>query len=149
MKPEELMELRPLTRKEYQRLRAKHRARRHRRRRSRIRRLRILKSLRSLRFWLRVVMGLFVLLCVAFWARFAFVYDIPSVARPDLPQGITAYVTVKPWWFGPPVFDLRQYVPGDIDGAPVADPSQMFLMNLGKYTAVVEHPQFIWALRKG
>ncbi|GMA63658.1 hypothetical protein GCM10025859_40980 [Alicyclobacillus fastidiosus] len=148
MKPEQSYELRPMTRKEYQRMRDKRRQRLHRHRQARLRRLRVLKSVRSLRFWTRVTVALFVLLCIAFWARFAFVYDIPSVVQGDLPPGVMAYVTVKPWWFGPPVFDLGQYVPEKVDGASVYDPSEMFLMNLGRYSAVVEQPQFIWTLQR-
>lgn len=86
----------------------------------------------------------FVGLCIAFWARFAFVYDIPGYARAPLPAHVTAYVTVKPWWFGPPVFDVGHYAAKGDELDIVANPNSYLLMKLGKYDAILEHPQFIW-----
>ncbi|WAH36984.1 hypothetical protein [Alicyclobacillus dauci] len=139
--------VRELTRKEYRQLLDRKRKRRMRRRRARLRRIRVYKSIRSLQFWTRVAMLLVVGLCIAFWARFAFVYDIPSYARDQLPGHVTAYVTVKPWWFGPPVFDLGQYVPIGGDFPAPQDPYQYLLLKLGRYGAVLEHPQFVWTSR--
>lgn len=138
---------RELTRREYQQLLDKRRKRRDRRRRLRIRRLRMVKSMRSLEFWSRVFGYAVLGLCIAFWARFAFVYDIPNYATATLPAHVRAYVTVKPWWFGPPVFNIAHYGASTDDFDTVANPNTYLLMKLGKYDSILEHPQFIWVLR--
>lgn len=96
---------------------------------------------------MRALIWLFIGLCFAFWARFAFVYDIPSYAAVGLPEHVTAYVTVKPWWFGPPVFDLGRYGTVQSFGAPAQDPYQYLLLKLGKYVQILSDPHFIWILR--
>lgn len=134
-----------MTRKQRRALMDERRKRRNRRRRARIRRLRAIRSIRSLQFWMRVVAIAFLGLCLAFWARFAFVYDIPSFASSSLPPHVHAYVTVKPWWFGPPVFDLGHY-DGIDSWTWISDPYQYLLYRMGKYGAILSHPQFVWVL---
>lgn len=138
-----------MSRKDYQRLLAKRRQRWNRRRRARLRRLRMVKSLRSLEFWSRAGVVFIAAVCVAFWARFAVVYDIPSYASHALPAHVLAYVTVKPWWFGPPAFDIGQYgtVSPDIASATIGDPYRYLILHMGKYEAVLDHPKFVWILR--
>ncbi|MFD1675975.1 hypothetical protein [Alicyclobacillus fodiniaquatilis] len=142
-----VQEPRPLSRREHQQVLAQKRKRRQKRRKARLRKLRFYRSLRNLRFWFRAVIVLFIGLCIAFWARFAFVYDIPQYAMDRLPSQVVCYVTVKPWWFGPPVFDIGHYATQDPSIPTSYQPYQMLLMNLGKYQSILEHPEFIWTLR--
>ncbi|MCL6547437.1 MAG: hypothetical protein K6T30_00835 [Alicyclobacillus sp.] len=120
------------------------RRRRRKQRRARVRRVRTLRALRTARFWVRAGVALSALVCVAFWAKFALVYDIPSYAAQGPLAGVRAYVTVKPWWFGPPVFDLATYgtLPGDTFRA--TDPYAVMLAKLGHYDTVVISPRFVW-----
>ncbi|GMA57342.1 hypothetical protein C7445_11535 [Alicyclobacillus sacchari] len=134
---------RTLTRKERREMMLKQQKRRRRRRRARLRRVKAWRALRSLQFWTRTAIALVLLLLFAFWARFAYVYDIPSYAASVLPPHIRAYVTVKPWWFGPPVFDLGLYAP-DVGGGAIPDPYAVLLYKLGQYAPILTHPQIIW-----
>lgn len=146
---EQSAQWRTLTRKEYREMLERKRKRRDKRRRRRVRRLRAYQSLRSLQFWMRVLMIVAIGLCIAFWARFAFVYDIPSYAEAALPGHIRAYVTVKPWWFGPPVFDIRHYAATGGLYTYVSNPTTYLYYKLGHYAAVLQHPQFVWVLQNG
>lgn len=139
-----------MSRKEYQRLLDKRRQRRLRRRRARIRRSRAYRSLRSMQFWSRAMTVFGCACCAAFWARFAFVYDIPPYAMTQLPQHVVAYVTVKPWWFGPPVFDIGQYASmhPDMGAAGAVNPYHELLLQMGKYESVLRQPAFIWVLKR-
>ncbi|MCL6637898.1 MAG: hypothetical protein K6T26_08115 [Alicyclobacillus sp.] len=132
------------TRRAHQKALARARRRRQRRRRLRLRRLRLLRALLSLRFWLRAMSSLAALAALAFWAKFAYVYHIPAAWRQGPLQGIRAYVTVKPWWFGPPLFDLARYMP--TTGA-AGDPNVWLADRLGRYQDVLTHPVFVWVQR--
>ncbi|MDP9727878.1 hypothetical protein ACOJUR_01035 [Alicyclobacillus tolerans] len=137
--------LETLGRKEYQRQLNKKRQRRRKQRRARMRRIRALRAVRSLRFWTRAITWLAIGLSVAFWSRFAFVYNIPSFAQIGSLQGVESYVTVKPWWFGPPVFDIESYVESEnLPEQTNLSPYPLLLMQLGRYQAVLTHPHFVW-----
>lgn len=141
-----MIEQRIMTRRERRKLMDKKRRRARNRRRVRVRRVRFWRSVRTIHFWSRVLFFICFLLAVSFWARFAFVYHIPSYAAKGPLEDVTAYVTVKPWWFGPPVFDLRQYVEEDPVQLNIAnDPYAFLLLQLGRYSSVVEYPSIIWA----
>ncbi|MDI9259688.1 hypothetical protein [Alicyclobacillus sendaiensis] len=133
-----------LTRRERRKRMEKARKRRKRRRRRRMRRVRMWRAIRSLRFWTRALAAFAVALMFAFWARFAYVYDIPAYVAPYLPPHVTAYVTVKSWWFGPPVIDVAAYEP-DFGALSVSNPYDVLLQNMGTYASVVSHPRIVWA----
>ncbi len=137
---------RVLTRRERRQLMAKKRRRARRRRRKRVRRVRFWRTVRTLRFWSRIFAFICLLIAIGFWAKFAFVYHIPSYAEQGPLEGVSAYVAVKPWWFGPPVFNLERYTENNsVQLNMVNDPYAYLLLQLGKYNAVVEHPSIIWA----
>lgn len=139
-----------MSRKEYQRLLDKRRGRQLRRRRRRMRRLRAYRSLRSMQFWSRAMTVFAIACCTAFWARFAFVYDIPPYAAPHLPSRVIAYVTVKSWWFGPPVFDISQYAKpnSQISSHAIGNRYGYLLLQMAKYQSVLNRPKFIWVLKR-
>ena len=117
--------------------------RRQKRRQARIRRL---QAIMGVRFWTRTAMIIGIGICVVFWAKFAFVYDIPAdIELPGL-SNLSAYVTLKPWWFGPPAFDLLQTETSDLQ--PFLTPDDSLLQGLGRYSAVVLQPDFIWVLKR-
>lgn len=120
--------------------------RRRRRRQSRVRRLKALRALIGLRFWTRATTFLFIALCVAFWAKFAVVYDIPrNIGYPSL-VSVSAYVTAKPWWFGPPAFDLESTA--ESNAAPYLSTTDAINEGLGRYVEVVSQPVFIWVMKR-
>lgn len=133
------------SRRRHQERLARERRRRRKRRRARLRRLRLLRTLLSLRFWTRTGVAFAGVAAVAFWAKFAFVYDIPDYAQQGVLTGVRAYVTVKPWWFGPPLFDLGAYgPPASNPGLWEANPWQRMVSQLGRYQDVVVHPEIVW-----
>lgn len=127
-----------------------HRAhrRRRQRRRARVRRIRFLRVIRSARFWGKSALTLTVLAAVVFWAKFGLVYDIPDYAKIGPLSHIQAYVTVKPWWFGPPVFDVASYGPGSDHAVDNSTAYSLLLNRIGKYQGVLLNPDFVWASRQ-
>ncbi|MCL6452832.1 MAG: hypothetical protein K6T78_04280 [Alicyclobacillus sp.] len=99
-----------------------------------------------MQFWTRAAVVLAIGVLVAFWAKFAFVYDIPDSLDSGTLAGVAAYVTVKPWWFGPPAFDLGETV--QTVGDPYMTPLDALFQGLGRYAGVVEHPVFVWVLSR-
>ncbi|GMA50775.1 hypothetical protein GCM10025857_21320 [Alicyclobacillus contaminans] len=83
------------------------------------------------------------MLLLVFWAKFAFVYHIPEYAEQGPLVHAEWYITVKPWWFGPPVFDLASYAP-NADDQGLTHPYAYLLNQLGKYAAILEAPQPVW-----
>jgi hypothetical protein len=142
-----MIEDKMLTRRERRKQMDKKKRRARRRRRARVRRVRYWRSVRTIRFWGRVASFIGFLLAIGFWAKFAFVYNIPTYAASSGPlENTVAYVTVKPWWFGPPVFDLSQYANRDPVQLNIAnDPYAYLLLQLGKYSSVVEYPEIVWS----
>lgn len=134
-------------RRRHQQVLARHRRQRIKRRMARVHRLRVFRTIRSLRFWTRFCTFTIGLVAVAFWAKFAVVYNIPDYAHRGTLAHVDMYVTVKPWWFGPPAFDLSAYEVAS-DNAAALDHYSVLLEELGKYSAVVENPQFIWVAKQ-
>jgi len=133
-----------LNRKTHQKALQKRRRRLRKRRQNRIRQIRVMRAARTARFWSRVGLVAATMLSLAFWAKFAIVYDIPTYAQHGaLGGGVQAYVTVKPWWFGPPAFDLANYNADD-SIAEIGDPYAYMLLRIGRYDAVVLDPQIVW-----
>jgi hypothetical protein len=92
-------------------------------------------------FWIRTFI---------FWGKFAIVYDVPSYANRGALQNVKVYVTVKSWWFGPPIFDIGHYVsPVVVDAEGQNDAYRLLIYQLGKYKSVVVQPNFIWVDRGG
>jgi hypothetical protein len=133
-----------LNRRSHQQALARQKRRRRKRRLARARRIRVLKAIRSIRFWIRCTAFAAGFLALAFWARFAVVYDIPLYAERGALANVDMYITVKPWWFGPPLFDLGKY---GVSSIKSTEPYQVLLDELGKYAVVVESPQFVWVSR--
>jgi hypothetical protein len=135
-----------VSRREYQKQLARRRRMTRKHRRARIRRVRLLRSIQTTRFWTRTLVVLAILFCVAFWSRYAYVYDIPVYVQRGELTGVSAYITKKPWWFGPPVFDLNSYQ--SVTTNPlVRDKYTILLHNLGRYQSVVKNPSFVWVQR--
>lgn len=109
-------------------------------------RARRLRALMGVRFWMRATIVIAILLCMVFWAKFALVYDIPEdIHTPGL-TNVAAYVTVKPWWFGPPVFDLGQTVAER--QRPYLSAEDALLQGLGRYSGIVLEPEYVWILKR-
>ncbi|MCF8565680.1 hypothetical protein LLE49_13225 [Alicyclobacillus tolerans] len=140
---------RGLSRREHQEQLARQRRRRRKRRKARLRRLRMVRAVRSAQFWTRFLTGAVGVLALVFWAKFAYVFNIPPIASQGALSGVESYVTVKTWWFGPPAFDLAQYADPYPPGITPADshPYQTMLDALGRYQSVVVHPNFVWVQR--
>lgn len=131
------------SRKAYQKALQKRRRRLRRRRQNRIRKIRMIRVFRTAKFWTRTAVAVATILFLAFWAKFAVVYNIPTYAKRGPLTGVQAYVTVKPWWFGPPTFNLAGYEQevGDIQ---IRDPYAVLLLEVGRYDAVILSPRFVW-----
>lgn len=129
------------------RSRRKHQAalkRKRSRRQARVRRLKAVRAVLGLRFWTRATVGLVIALALVFWAKFALVYDIPQdLAVPQL-QNVAAYITTKPWWFGPPVFDLANIE--QTQERPYMTDVDALIEGLGRYQHVVLSPTFVWTM---
>lgn len=136
-----------LTRRQYQQTMKRHRRRVRKRRRARIRRIRLLRTLQTTRFWVRVLITAIILLLFAFWSRFAFVYDIPTYAQRGPLVGVSSYVTVKPWWFGPPLFDLGREALYPVHPIVGSNTYSILLENLGRYQVIATQPHFVWVQR--
>lgn len=136
-----------LTRKQYQRQLQRKHQRVRRRRRARVRRVRLLRMVRTTQFWTRVSAVTFILSLFVFWSHFALVYNIPSFARRGPLVGVSAYVAVKPWWFGPPLFNLKKTASSPVHPLVGSDTYAILLQNLGNYQSIVEHPHFVWVQR--
>ena len=137
-----------MSRREYRRLMEKKRRRLRKRRKARVRRIRFWRTIRTARFWGRVSFGAVVLIGIIFWSKFAFVYNIPAYAQKGALENVQAYITVKTWWFGPPVFNLEQYVSQDtLNLQSLDDPYSYLLLQLGRYDSVVLQPSMIWVER--
>lgn len=133
-----------LSRKAHQKMVQRRRERARRRRRARLRRLRMLRALRSARFWARAGTYFVVVLSLAFWAKFAYVYDIPADVRQGVLGSVRSYVVVKSWWFGPPVFDLQSFDPGSDPSSLDISPEALLAIRLGRYRSILNPSEIIW-----
>lgn len=135
-------------RRRHQQLLARQRRQRRKRRRARVRRLRFLRGLRTAKFWSSFATYMLILILVVFWAKFAFVYDIPAYAQRGPLVGVQDYVTTKPWWFGPPIFDIQSYSTPPAQDLNLEHPYQFLVESLGRYQDVLIAPQFVWMQRQ-
>jgi len=133
-------------RKAHQRVLARKRKRLRKRRRLRVRRVKFWRAIRSTLFWTNVSCYLIIFMAIVFWAKFAFVYNIPSYVQRGNLQNVSMYVAVKPWWFGPPVFDLKSY-DNHTFIATVSQRQNMLFRKLDKYQQIITQPRLIWVDR--
>lgn len=105
----------------------------------------MLRAVRSARFWSRTGTYFLVTLCIVFWAKFAFVYDIPAGVRQGALVNVSAYVAVKTWWFGPPAFDLGSFLPTYDATRLTVGPSTFLAIQLGRYQSILDPSGIIWA----
>lgn len=103
------------------------------------------RALRSARFWSRTGAYFLVGLCIVFWAKFAFVYNIPPGVRQGALLNVSAYIAVKNWWFGPPVFDLGSFLPAFSETRLTVGPSTFLAIQLGKYQSILHPSVIVWA----
>ncbi len=117
---------------------------RYRTRRRRLR-LRLRRKLQWIKYSKRIgytLLGVTLTLCVAFWAKFAIVYHVPSFMQTGRLQGAVAYLVYKSWWFGPPRFDLAQYT-----NINPENPLQSLVLQLQRYQDIVTNPSeilYVW-----
>ncbi|GIM45856.1 hypothetical protein DNHGIG_14050 [Collibacillus ludicampi] len=101
---------------------------------------------RFLRRSLFVLIAVPLALAFIFWAKFAYVYDIPSAFTDSMAAArADGYVVYKTWWFGPPFFDLASY------GNPSnAGEMREFYERLGEYRIIVDSPsRVVWRYYRG
>ena len=112
------------------------------RRRRRAVRLRLARRIRFVRALRRAVWSGAAgaaLLDVAFWAKFAVVYNVPNYAQTGPLQGAAGYVVFKTWWFGPPSFDLADYA------VNASQPLASLETQLERYQGIVTNPgEIVW-----
>lgn len=111
--------------------------------------MRLWRMLYTTRFWTRASIVLIICLAAVFWAKFAYIYDIPASASANSLGHAKAYVTVKDWWFGPAIFDLGTYQSYPIPSELSSNPYAVLLDNLGRYKTVVEKPNYVWVAHAG
>lgn len=133
-----------LDRRSHQKVVQRRRRRMRRRRQARVRKLKFFRGLRTARFWSRAATTFILAISIAFWAKFAFVYDIPDYAQQGVLTNVSAYVSVKTWWFGPPAFDLGSYAPHLETGANSLSPYNLLVMGLGRYASILKTPDVVW-----
>lgn len=103
-----------------------------------------IKPLAKWKAALLTLFGIVLLTVLLAWGKLSYVHHIPDHVRDRVPayaQG-EAFVVVKPWWFGPPVFDLSRYPKGERESY------QIWKQRLGNYTGILEKPTVFWRLEK-
>ncbi|MCI0183305.1 MAG: hypothetical protein OWR52_10995 [Acidibacillus sp.] len=111
------------------------------RRGRRLRKLRWLRFVRGMRRAVYMTVFLMIVVTVSFWAKCAVVYDVPAYMQVGQLTHAQAYVVYKPWWFGPPLFNLAKY--------PVLNPmnpEQSLAMQLQQYSEIVDNPTILYVV---
>lgn len=137
------------TRREHQQALARRHRRRRRQRSRRVARIRMWRAVQSLQFWAKTLVIFVFLACIAFWAKFAVVYNIPAYAERGLLYGISAYVSEKSWWFGPLAFNIGSYSASADPVTITVDPVTGLVGSLGQYQTILVDPHFVWVRRAG
>lgn len=104
-------------------------------------RLKVRKRLLFIKYSKRFVYTFLTILLIAtlvFWAKFAFVYNIPYYLQSSSFQNVQAYVVYKSWWFGPPSFNLGSY-----QNLDPADPELSLIQQLERYQDIITNPNEI------
>ncbi|HEU4962480.1 MAG TPA: hypothetical protein VFV52_01275 [Bacilli bacterium] len=102
------------------------------------------KPLATWKVALLIVFGVLVGLVVAAWGKIGYVHHVPAFVQERVPQYTQgeAFLVVKPWWFGPPVFDLSDY-----EAADTGD-YKKYKMQLGGYAGLLDKPEILWRLKE-
>ncbi|MDB5083508.1 MAG: hypothetical protein JWN30_394 [Bacilli bacterium] len=87
------------------------------------------------------VLGVVFFIAMLFWAKFAYVYNIPDFMTKDGSiNGAAGYICYKPWWFGSPLFSLQQLIKNN-----GGQNDRTSLQNiLHDDTAVIDNPVVVW-----
>ncbi|MCY0875472.1 MAG: hypothetical protein OWT28_04280 [Firmicutes bacterium] len=107
--------------------------------RRRARRLRYRRKLRTILWTKRIsytLVAVILILLVAFWAKLAVVYGLPTYVRIGNLAHARAYLVWKSWWFGPTSFNLADYT-----GVDPLNPIQSLALQLSEYKDIVTNPQ--------
>ncbi|MBL0385088.1 hypothetical protein JJB07_00390 [Tumebacillus sp. ITR2] len=95
--------------------------------------------------WQRVLLWIGTILAMLFvlaWGKIGYVHHVPDIVRENVPaynHGTSAYLVLKPWWFGPPVLDLNNYY----HEADRPD-WENYKARLGDYSSIVDNPHVLW-----
>lgn len=113
-------------------------------------RLKLRKILIFIKITKRIGISLLILtitIMITFWAKFAYVYNIPNNIQIDKlqnSQDVQAYIVYKSWWFGPPFFNLSSY---NIQNSSNSETS--LIIELNHYQDIITNPnEIIFAIRK-
>jgi len=80
------------------------------------------------------------LLTVLVWGKIGYVHNVPDLVRGQVSafhQG-QGFLILKPWWFGPPVFSLTDYMSYDVETL------DRLKLKMGSYSEVLHDPLVIW-----
>ncbi|MCX7571817.1 hypothetical protein OS242_17880 [Tumebacillus sp. DT12] len=92
-----------------------------------------------------------VILLTLAYGRLGYVHDVPDHVRSEVPayQQGEAFLVLKPWWFGPPIFTLDDYkVPSSDYPLSRADYFARYKIELGDYARIVDGPRVLWTFRQ-
>lgn len=92
-----------------------------------------------------------VILLTLAYGRLGYVHDVPDHVRSQVPayQQGEAFLVLKPWWFGPPIFTLDDYkVPPSDYPLSRADYFARYKIELGDYARIVDGPRVLWTFRQ-
>ncbi|ASS73606.1 hypothetical protein CIG75_00515 [Tumebacillus algifaecis] len=85
-----------------------------------------------------------VLIGVLAYGKLGYVHQVPELVRDNVSayeQG-EGFLVLKPWWFGPPVYKLDEYV-----GSAGSD-FYRYQLNLRDFAKIVEEPIVLWRFQK-
>jgi len=101
----------------------------------RAKRIRLRNQLLTIKYSKRIgvtIFGIIMVGMLAFWAKFALVYNLPAYVQVGSLQNVQAYVVYKSWWFGPPSFNLSDYHNIDPD-----NPELSLIIQLDRYRDII------------
>ncbi len=81
-----------------------------------------------------------IVIAVLIYGKIGYVHDVPPLVRENVEayeQG-EGFLVLKPWWFGPPVYKLDEYVSGP------STTFHQFQLNLRDFAGIVEKPIVLW-----
>ncbi|MGB8955579.1 MAG: hypothetical protein WCC10_09405 [Tumebacillaceae bacterium] len=83
-----------------------------------------------------------VILGVIVWGKIAYVHHVPQLVRDNVPAYASGegFLVVKPWWFGPPVYELGSY--------PQANDFPMYQTRMGDHAPLVDDPFVLWRFQQ-
>ena len=83
-----------------------------------------------------------VILAVFIWGKIAYVHQVPELVRDNVPAYASGegFLVIKPWWFGPPVYELDAY--------PQTNDFTMYQTKMGDHAPLVEDPIVLWRFQQ-